>query len=209
MKSQILGPEQLLVNFAPCFFLSLHYMNLLYHNLLGFMGVELDVDGQLDVHASFGLELYEDSSAEGPVALRYKLTPEFTVGNVEGNPNNALSFDIKVDGLGLSENPTMVGSGTVSLSYDLENGFETATSYSMGEGFESLLTYFSSFSIEKLYTALDSLAKRIAESVDGSNQKIPVIVFHQDQSLPPVGQLHDGVQDFGLHADLFVYLRID
>ena len=142
---------------------------------LGFMGVELDVDGQLDVHASFGLELYEDSSAEGPVALRYKLTPEFTVGNVEGNPNNALSFDIKVDGLGLSENPTMVGSGTVSLSYDLENGFETATSYSMGEGFESLLTYFSSFSIEKLYTALDSLAKRIAESVDGSNQKIPVI----------------------------------
>ena len=69
----------------------------------------------------------------------------------------------------------MVGSGTVSLSYDLENGFETATSYSMGEGFESLLTYFSSFSIEKLYTALDSLAKRIAESVDGSNQKIPVI----------------------------------
>lgn len=142
---------------------------------LGFMGVELDVDGQLDVHASFGLELYEDSSAEGPVALRYKLTPEFTVGNVEGNPNNTLSFDIKVDGLGLSENPTMVGSGTVSLSYDLENGFETATSYSMGEGFESLLTYFSSFSIEKLYTALDSLAKRIAESVDGSNQKIPVI----------------------------------
>ncbi|WP_095879142.1 hypothetical protein [Fibrobacter sp. UWS1] len=142
---------------------------------LGFMGVELDVDGQLDVHASFGLELYEDSSAEGPVALRYKLTPEFTVGNVEGNPNNALSFDIKVDGLGLSENPTMVGSGTVSLSYDLENGFETATSYSMGEGFESLLDYFSSFSIEKLYTALDSLAKRIAESVEGSNQKIPVI----------------------------------
>ena len=61
------------------------------------------------------------------------------------------------------------------MDYDLENGFETATSYSMGEGFESLLTYFSSFSVEKLYTALDSLAKRIAESVDGSNQKIPVI----------------------------------
>ncbi|OWV05596.1 calcium-binding protein, partial [Fibrobacter sp. UWH1] len=142
---------------------------------LGFVGVELDVTGQLDVHASFGLELFENSIAEEPVALRYKLIPEFTVGDVEGNPNNALSFDIKVDGLGLGENPTTVGSGNVSLSYDLENGFETATSYSMEEGFGSLSDYFSSFSVEKLYTALDSLAKRIAESVDGSNQKIPVI----------------------------------
>ena len=35
------------------------------------------------------------------------------------------------------------------------------------------------------------------------------IIFHQHQTMPAVGQLHDGVQDLGLQTDLLVYLLID